>query len=579
MRFFRVNARVLAIGLVCAMAGLCFALATSESASAGRASSRAVGSAVTLRFTNPLVTGTTEFDLGDACFGTDTQIVRYVTAEGGLRPYRFTSNGAQSLQNVIEGTSSSLQLGLSGLIAGTAPFAVAPTSVTVLGTPGLRFNVTVQDSRGTNPGTITSFFNLFLVNCPPGTFRFAVDSLPTALLASSYAARVDVVGGTKPVTFRVVSVGGAVSLEALGLSLSSDGTLIGRPLTTGTFLLTLRAIDGANKVATNRAGTASDQTFALTIVDNPITSSDLVTTSCQIKGDSAEFGKDSLKFTGIINALGQDNFDLNNSDFAFRLGGIAFTGRLDERGQYRATLPDDSRVSVKVRGNSGAVDVKITKGTFGALLNASALLTGALTRKVVQVTVGDAVTSSEVLDFETEVDGSKFELNYMYGREGSAPAGAFQIVSVRGKDGFNSGGLPGDAWKVKFMAAARRGVISALGSQGLDNITAVTIRIGTNFIQPLLGIRSTGTNVSFGERSDGVRRFQLNSEKGTGTLQTGVIRTGLTNIPLASSSPGFGNIFFPLGIDLNRTGAPFSGEHARRVFGLKKNYKDAPPKR
>ena len=39
-----------------------------------------------------------------------------------------------------------------------------------------------------------------------------------------------------------------------------------------------------------------------------------------------------------------------------------------------------------------------------------------------------------------------------------------------------------------------------------------------------------------------------------------------------------GTLFFPLGIDLTRgtTLAPFTGEHARRIFGYKTQYTDQP---
>ena len=48
----------------------------------------------------------------------------------------------------------------------------------------------------------------------------------------------------------------------------------------------------------------------------------------------------------------------------------------------------------------------------------------------------------------------------------------------------------------------------------------------------------------------------------------------------ASGSPKSGNVFFPLGVDLVRlSGAPYTGEHARRIFGYKNQYRDTPPKR
>jgi hypothetical protein len=579
MRFSRVNSRVLAAGLVCAMAGFCLAVSTNVAESAGQVCARAVGSVVVLQFTNPLVPGTTEYDLGDASFGSSTSIARYITAEGGVRPYRFTSTGNNSLQNAIEGTYSSLQLGLSGLLAGTAPYALPPSSVTVLGTPGLRFQVTVQDSRGTNPSTLTSYFNLFLVNSTGATLKFAIDKLPTALLASSYAARLDVIGGKSPLTFSMVSVTGVSSLSDLGLSLSSDGVLIGRPLKTGTYVVTVRAVDSKGLVATNRSGTTIDQAFSLVILDNPIASSDLLTLSCGIRGDNSSTGRDTLKYSGVINVLGQDNFDLLNSDFSFRLGGLSVAGRLDQKGELDTFLSDGSPVKVKVIPGSGKVEVTIEKSSFITALGTTSLIDGALTRKVVQVSIGDAVTAGEVLDFETGVKASKYQLNYKYGKDGAAPAGGFQITSVMGFDKLNSSGQPGDQWRVRFLAAPRVGVASTSGAQGLNNVSALTVRIGTNFTQTLAGLKSTDKNVSFRAKGDGVRKFQLNTETGAGKLDTGVLRTTKTEIPLAYQSPAFSNVFFPMGLDITRIGASFNGEHARRIFGLKFNYRDVPPKR
>ena len=98
MRGRAISSRTIALSLVFAAAGGCFAVATSQpngDGSGAFAESRGVGSSLPLRFTNPhvLINGvdTGEYDLGDVC-GSAT-ITRYVTADGGLRPYRFTSQG------------------------------------------------------------------------------------------------------------------------------------------------------------------------------------------------------------------------------------------------------------------------------------------------------------------------------------------------------------------------------------------------------------------------------------------------------------------------------------------------------
>jgi hypothetical protein len=353
---------------------------------------------------------------------------------------------------------------------------------------------------------------------------------------------------------------------------------MGVPLVQGVFTITVHAVDANGLIANNRANTAPDQSLVLTVGANSISSSDLTTLSCSVRGDRAGGGKDNLRYVGIVNALGQDKFSLADSDFAFRLANIAVTGRLDSNGSFKGDLADGSSAKVKI-SSSGILSVMISKGSFSTALNAAALVDGKLTREILQVTVGDAVVSSEALDFDTSVRDTRYTLNYALGRSGASAGGGFQIVSVRGKDDLSSGGLTGDSWRVGFIALAPKG-ITANGTPGLDNVTAVNIRIGTNFIQNLTPIKSRGANTRFSLRTpDGVTRFSLSGKNGKGTLQTDTLATRITGIPQAIASSGFGNLFFPLGVDITRTGAPFTGEHARRIFGLGKNYKDQAPKR
>src|SRR5437868_12783039 len=106
MRVTRYGSRAIGMGLVFALAG--FTYAVSNFAPRGEdmaVAPRAVGTTLPLRFTNPYVMmGTVvpnfnEYDLGDAGLG--SVITRFVTAEGGLKPYRFTSPAPTSLANAI----------------------------------------------------------------------------------------------------------------------------------------------------------------------------------------------------------------------------------------------------------------------------------------------------------------------------------------------------------------------------------------------------------------------------------------------------------------------------------------------
>ena len=583
------KSHALALSLVFAVAGFCHAINTSSPVQPGAsAGARAVGTNIPLNFTNPPVAGfgtntapqnTQDFDLGDACFG--SVITRFITAEGGLKPYRFTSIGPLSLQNVVAGTPNSLQLGLSGVLAGSAPLAISAASTTITGAPGLRFFVQVQDAKGST-STSSAFFNLFLVDCRT-SFAFATPSqLPFGRLATSYSSVIAVVGGTPAYIFSTPGVPDGQVVP--GLFLTSDGALFGRPLALGTFTFTVHCVDARKTVALNRAHTAPDQAFTITINDNAFNSTDVVTLSCSVKGANPTNGGDSLRYKGLINVLGQDTFSLLNSDFSFRIGSVVYAGRMDKRGQFKQTFPDHSKFTAKINTRSGTLNVSIRDGSFATALNAGALVDHGTARKPLEVVVGDAVDSSEILDFDSSVRGNGYGLNFALGRSGTNPAGAFQIYSVKGKDGITLGGQSGDAWQVNFFAVPRTAIANAKGqSAGFDDVTVATVRIGGNFSQTLNRASTSfgSPNFSFkGQITDGVKQISLTGQSFKGKLTTNVLNQIATSIPLASQAPGFGTHFFSLGLDLQRsgTGAPFNGEHARRIFGLGNQYRDVPPK-
>jgi hypothetical protein len=582
MRVVVWKSRAIAMGLVFAAAGFCLAVSTMDS-DGPSAGNRAVGSTFPLRFTNPLLPGfTNEYDLGDACFG--SVITRYVSAEGGLRPYRFTSFGSQSLTNVIEGFRTNLQFGLSGILAGSMPPMVTGfPATTATGAPGFRFFVQVQDAKGTNASTAQGYFNLFLVDCTD-QFKFAMDQIPSARLADSYLTKIEVLGGNGEKTFslRSVSGPGVASAKDLGIFIGTDGTLLGRPLKVGTFALTVRCVDAGQKIATSRNGAGPDQTFQLVVGDNPISSSDNTTLQCTVRGDLGGGARDSLRYKSFVNVLGQDDFKLLNSEFSFRMAGVGFSGRLDGKGQFAAILRDRSKVSVKVNASKGTADVKISAGAFTKALgfDVTPPVPG-ITRLPVQLTIGDAVASSEVLDFDTDVNGSRYALNYRLGRTGANAAGGFQITSVRGKDQPTFSGQPGDAWRASFLAMPRVGVTDSSGTtQSFSGVNAAAVRIGQNFTQNITSatLRTSSGAIRFsGTVADGVRKLSINTKSFAGKLQTNVVSSKSTGILPAIQAPKAGNSYFPLGVDLVRTtGASYSGEHARRIFGLKNQYKDVP---
>lgn len=575
--------RTFTLAMVFAVAGFCYALASAPRAVTLAVEDRGVGTSLPLRFTNPnaVVKGVTsaEFDLGDVA-GT-TVITRYVSAEGGLRPYRFTSQGTQSLSAAVGATDSTLSLGLSGIISGRMATRIPPVSLallgtssylTVAGTPGFRFTVSLQDAKGTSGDIVNGFFNLFFVDA--ATFKFSIDALPTARLGNSYITKVETIGGTGTSTITLASVSGAAATQKdLGLFVATDGTIYGKPLVSGVVTLTLHAVDQRNLVALNRAKTAPDQVLTLTINGNTITSSDMVTTSCSVSGDTSTTGRDKLSYSGIVNVLGQDNFALASSAVTFHLGGISFSGTLGKTGQFKALLADKSKLAVKIDAKSGKFSAKISNGTFSSALNAKTFKDGDKTRESLSTVVGDAVAATEVLDFATRVSGSKYSLSYRIGSTGSNAGGSFQIVKARGRDQSGVNGAPADSWNVSFVAMAPL----AIGTtQGVNNVTSATVRIGTNFVQKL-AVSGNGKTTSFRSSIGGVRRFSIQERSGKGNVTTAPLAPSQTGLQPASQSPRFGNIFFPLGVDLTRTGTSFTGEHARRIFGLKNTFQDVPP--
>ena len=604
------HSRSIGLGVSFALLGFCLALASglSDDSSARQTSgdaARVVGSSIPLKFTNPLVVappaplvGTmppipaNEFDLGDACFG--STIVRYVTAEGGLRPYRFKSSGTNNLASIIANTGSTLVLGISGVLAGSTPGSlpsgIFPSPyVTILKTQGLHFPVTVTDSFGTNPNTVTANFNLFLFNSATTYFRFGTDTLPNARLDSTFSAHVDVLNGKAPVKISALSVtdatGAAVKLSDLGLYFGTNGNLMGKPLRVGTFTLNVRATDANNALAHSRKNqNANDQVMTLVVLDYPVTSSDAFAIQCSVKGYTGISGKDSLHYKGAINNLGNDQLALAGTAFSFSLGGVSFSGKLDKSGNYTAKLADKSSYSFKVNARAGSMDVKISKSSFLSGLELAGLTNGTL-RRTVQIVLGDLIISSEVLDFTSQVDGTKYALNYQIGKKGVSASGGFEVVSVKGKDDVALNGLPGDAWRVGFLAQPRAGVTNPTGLlEGFDNIVSINVRIGSNFAQKITGggIIGAGPAITFvGGAADGVKSFKLDAKTGKGSIQTRTLAFKDTAIPQAAQSLALSNIFFQLGVDLNRASkdATYMGEHARKIFNLGKYYSDTPPRR
>jgi len=578
--------------MVMAVACFCYATAGNRGldGSVPAAENRIVGSS-TLHFTNAVIVDTPNvganiFDLGDACYG--SQVTRYLSAGGGLRPYFFTELNKTMINQLA--ANSSLMLGISGCMMG---------SVTGINTPNLPllFAAQVNDSAGTTPFAATGQFQLTLMICPPNEFRFGMDRINNGVLGLSYISKLEVLGGNKTVTFSVVAntltVDGAPKgtsgLEAIGLSLASDGTIMGRPLQAGKVTFVARAVDSIKRVAADRRNQVPNQLITFFIEANPVTSTDFTTTKCRIKGDVGLLNKDTVTFAGYVNLSGTTIAGLNGSPFIFQVGGASFEGRFNAKGQVvnqrggPLVFEDGSKMTVNVNARSGQLSGQITKASLSKKLDAINLANRSTKRFSLGMnicglpgTIG--VSASDVLEFTTKRTGDVYQADYQLGKLGQSLGGAFQIISVKGTDKRTIAGNNGVAWDVKFLAIPRYGIDS---NAGLDALSSVGIRIGSRFNQRFTAAKGELVSTTRGDVTlknkklfgETVSKFQLSSRTFRGHITTQPLSFFATAIRPAGEVGAITAANFTLGVDLDRNGsnADFNGEAAKRITGGQKS--------
>jgi hypothetical protein len=558
------------------MAAFTYATCTSRSvdsaAGATVANSRAVGT-TPLRFTNVLSErnfpqAPDVFDLGDAAYGSN--IVRYITAAGGVRPYSYSQQG---LTPPALAANSSLMLGASGCLIGTVAAGTASP---------VRFLVTVGDSATPTPATLSGGFFITMYIAPLTMFRFGTDRINNGVVGQHYAAKLDTLGGYGAVKYTVVPnsltvnglpKGSVAGLEAIGLSLSSDGTIMGRPLESGPVSFIARAEDNSKRIARDRTDTVENQLVTFNIEGNAIAASDYTTISCRVKGDVGQVGKDSIVFRGYLNLHGSNFIALNGSKFMFFLGGAAFSGKLDISGRVvndrgkPLVMADGSRVSIAINPVNGQIKGSITKTTLGKLLDGINVSDRSSKRYSVGVTVVNFIAASDMLEFSTRKNSNKFMLDYQLGKIGQPLGGAFQILSVLGTDKPSVSGQNGVAWKTKFLAIPRTGAES---NTGMDAVSLVRVRICERFVQEIDGrflTSSRGGGLAFQTKNFGetVSKLAYNSRTFVGSLQTQPLSVFVTGISQAKLTTTGAN--FTLGLDLDRSGAnaDFSGEVGKAI--------------
>ena len=567
------------MAVVTAMFGFSYSIVTqADSAkSTFQVQPRAVGS-TTIRILAPAYTPIpTDFDLGDALFG--TVITRYVTATGGLRPYNFSAPGLGGLL----GATSTLSVLTSGCVLGSAAFSTTQANLT--------FTVSVTGSTETDVNNTpvpssNQTFHLTLFPTGAQLFRFANDHLNNGVLGQPYIGKVDTIGGKGTVKYTIVpgtvtlnglQVGTGNSLEdSLGLSMSIDGTVYGKPLQTGLVTFTAQATDSIKRIAKDRTNSIPNQVFAFNIEDTRITATDATTLSISVKGDTSKLNTDSLKFHAFMNLSGANTTGLKNQQFAFIFGGNTYVGFMNDSGvvgtQLGAPLvfPDGTLLKAKVDSVNGTITGTLTRANLTQGLDAVNIVNRSTKRVGVNIQIRNMVVASDTIDFQTKHVGTHWALDYNIGRIGQLLGGTFQVYDARGSDAFDIAGNPGDLWITKFLIAPRTGIDPTAGFTDLNNIV---VRIGAKFSQTILAsglkTKSDGSiNLAAPGQGAAVKSLQINASKFTGMLTTNPLSLNTTGLPQSTDTVLGKTNFFNLAVDINRNAgaASFNGEDAKAIL-------------
>jgi len=568
------------------MLGFCYSIVTqAESRSADVAvGSRSVGTS-TLRFLNAVYTPTpTDFDLGDALLG--TVITRYLTATGGIRPYNFTSANI----GLQLGAQSTLAVFTSGVVMGSASLTTTITDVA--------FTAKLTDSTESNiqmttpPAPASNTFHLTLFPSGAQVFRFAVDKLNNGVLGQAYFSKADTIGGIRTVTYSVVpgsvtlngvQVGTGNSLEeAVGLTLAADGTVYGRPLSTGLVTFTAHATDSRRRIANDRTNAVQDQVLSFNIEDSQITATDNMFLALNVRGNTGLFNTDTLKFQTFLNMSGTNLHTLNGGQFSFMFGGKTYGGFINAAGvvgnglgRKNVIYPDGTVMTAMVNSVNGTIIGTLTRANLSTGLNAANLQNRTTARIPAAILVNNIVIASDTLDMQVTHLTTKYSLDYNVGTLGNSLGGAFQVFDVRGSDKVDIAGNPGDSWITKFLIAPRYGVDATAGYSSLN---AIRVRIGTNFIQTIpvatpltagLTISSKGIIVYKGAgKGASVHSMQINPASFSGEIITNPLSEATTGLPTGTDTEFAKTNFFNLAVDVLRNvgSASYSGEDGKFIF-------------
>ena len=533
------NARAALMGILFAMVGFSYALATSAGVSdaSASASSRAVIGGTSLHFTNPRVAGNSgDYDLGDAVAGS-LFTTRYCRAVGGVPPYSFTSPAAAT--NPLSKVRPELTLFTNGALfvgtGGALSTAAGP----------IKFAVQVTDSLSGSANVANGQFRITLVST--NLFKFGISSLGNGATGHSYTDSLIVLNGatttTKGITFTADTISGAsgtTTLEANGFFLASNGAISGKPAAVGIVSFVAHATDANGNKALSRDGSREGQPLTITVESAGLTS-DITSTSITIKAGNGTgkngVGKDGITYKGFVNigaitTSGSSGFA--GKTITLKIGNYTSPAVVfDSKGNAATAKGVTPAVKASIK-KAGVLGITVSKESLGLIsISASGL-------QSVSVSIADAnsaLVSNEILPFTSKTGrGTAFTLTY---KGGGGPGGNFQLLKVLGAD--DKAGT-GDAWKVSFVASPATGAPTGTAS-------SATISVGT-FTAPALTLSSKGTKIAGkgSSKTPGtIAAFSLDSKKGAGSFTTSVlpgqtataINTGIKQASTATGAATF----------------------------------------
>lgn len=455
------------------------------------------------------------FDLGDAEYTFDIppgnprvyQIIRYLTATGGVPPYRFTSTSLPLGDNM-----STLLLDDSGRLHGTVRSEQQTGGVDDV----LRVQCRVTDSAGT---IRNGQFYLFLFDpsdpLSPATFDITDTVISNGTVGLSYVSKLQTIlgdeteTGSPAIAERYKPNGGKIHfllndgnhplsrywagtplepptnypvrvfrddeplnpgpfafprLEDIGLTLNHDGTIHGRPIFSGRIEIDVLAFDGrvfppptpqfVERIVTLRVA-ANDKYANNTTYNVGQVASDLSIRSCVIRTeDTPTENNHSFTMTALFNPNGQFAKVLRRQQIMnIRFGQMdyEFEMRNEPVGMTLSGGPNDgTKISASINEILGRMKIDIQKGRFTWPFNSLLVPPNNPKRIVVSVGIGHMWQTAEVLHFDNRRSGIRSILTYKFGN-------TQKISGVSGKIGTVNRSLGGT-----FMLTFVR------GKNGLD---------------------------------------------------------------------------------------------------------------